>query len=77
MTEHPTYQKPGAAPESNIVYVRSVAAADLPQDVRDQTDAETLYAIHNAEGQRLALVGDRRLAFTVARQNEMAPVSVH
>jgi hypothetical protein len=39
--------------------------------------AETLYAVHNAEGGRLALVADRTMAFILARQNDLAPVSVH
>ncbi|PIV78887.1 MAG: DUF1150 domain-containing protein, partial [Rhodobacteraceae bacterium CG17_big_fil_post_rev_8_21_14_2_50_63_15] len=29
------------------------------------------------EGERLALVRDRRLAFMLARQNNMEPVTVH
>ncbi len=28
-------------------------------------------------GEQLALVEDRRLAFVLARQNDMAPVTVH
>lgn len=64
--------------ESRIVYVRSVAVADLPQEVREQAaGADTLYAVHNAEGGRLALVADRNMAFILARQNDLAPVSVH
>lgn len=62
----------------NIVYVRPVEVADLPQDLRDQVPGVTrLYAVHGADGERLALVRDRALAFTLARQNELAPVSVH
>jgi hypothetical protein len=38
---------------------------------------ETLYAIGSETGERLALVRDRDLAFVVARQNDMTPVSVH
>lgn len=61
-----------------IVYIRPVAVADLPDDVREQADGlETLYAIGNEDGQQLALVKDRDLAFVVARQNDMTPVSVH
>ncbi len=37
----------------------------------------TIYAVHNEDGERLALVRDRRTAFVLARQNDMAPVSVH
>lgn len=62
----------------NIVYVRPVAVAELPDEVRSQADGLTeIYAVHDGAGQRLALVRDRRLAFMVARQNDMAPVSVH
>ena len=62
-----------------IVYVRAVAVADLPEDVRTQGQGrETIYALHDAaDGERLALVADRRMAFFLARQNDMAPVNVH
>ncbi|WP_226782934.1 DUF1150 family protein [Oceaniglobus trochenteri] len=62
----------------SIVYVRPVKVEDLPEDVREQADGLTeIYAVHNSDGDRLALVRDRKLAFIVARQNDMAPVSVH
>lgn len=61
-----------------VVYVRSVNAEDLPDDVRSQLGGlSTLYAVHDAAGQRLALVRDRKLAFVLARQNDLAPVTVH
>lgn len=61
-----------------IVYVRPVAVADLPDELREQAmGLDTVYAVHDASGERLALVKDRKLAFIVARQNDMAPVSVH
>jgi len=64
--------------EDNIVYVRPVAVADLPKDVQEQAmGAETLYAVHDASGERLALVKDRKLAFILARQNDLTPVTVH
>ncbi len=63
---------------ANIVYVRPVAVSELPEEVQEQAgDADTLYAVHNAEGERLALVKDRNLAFVLARQNDLAPVTVH
>lgn len=66
-----------AAPD-RIVYVRPVAVTDLPEDLRQQVPGvEFLYAVHDASGERLALVRDRSLAFVLARQNDMAPVSVH
>lgn len=63
---------------SEIVYVKPVAVADLPRDVREAAEGATeLYAVHTAQGERLALVRDRHLAFVLARQNDLAPVSVH
>ena len=60
------------------VYVRAVSAQDLPQDVKSQSgDAQTLYAVHSSEGERLALVKERGLAFILARQNDLTPVTVH
>lgn len=60
------------------VYVRAVSAQDLPQDVKSQIgDAQTLYAVHSSEGERLALVKERGLAFVLARQNDLTPVTVH
>ena len=73
MNEHDTHQ---ALPD-RTVYVRQVANADLPVEVRAKTGGRDLYAIHTGDGARIALVTDRRMAFIVARQNEMAPVSVH
>lgn len=62
----------------NIVYVRPVKVDELPEEMREQAmGLDTVYAVHNAEGDRLALVKDRKLAFIVARQNDLAPVSVH
>lgn len=69
-----------ALPEAGerIVYVRQVAVSDLPQDIQDQAEGiETLYSVHRPDGARLALVKDRSLAFALARQNDLAPVSVH
>lgn len=61
-----------------IVYVRPVAVADLPSEVRAQAgDLKTIWAVHGADGERLALVADRRLAFILARQNDLEPVSIH
>ena len=63
---------------SNLVYVRPVEVADLPADVRGEVgDQKTIYAVHRADGERLALVKDRKLAFLLARQHDFAPVTVH
>ena len=68
----------GAEEGPRIVYVREVDVADLPEEVRAQAmGRHRLYALHDAEGERLALVADRKMAFILARQNDLAPVSVH
>ncbi len=68
----------GALDQANIVYVRPVQVADLPDEVQQQVAGlDTLFAVHNAAGERLALVRDRKLAFVLARQNDMSPVNVH
>ncbi len=61
-----------------IVYVKTVDVADLPDELRTQAgDLDHLYAVHNSQGEQLALVADRRLAFVLARQNDLSPVAVH
>ncbi|WP_410218012.1 DUF1150 family protein [Paracoccus sp. (in: a-proteobacteria)] len=68
----------GEADTARTVYIREVAIESLPKDVREQLpDVPTIYAVHDTEGERLALVQDRNLAFSLARQNELQPVSVH
>lgn len=68
-----------------LVYIRTVDARDVLDDLIDEDgeltieieDGDILYSVHSATGERLALVGDRDLAFAAARQYEMNPVSVH
>lgn len=62
----------------NIVYVKPILAAELPDEVRKKVgDVSEIYAVHNASGEQLALVADRKLAFHLARENNMEPVTVH
>lgn len=68
-----------------LVYVRAVLARDVLDELVDEDgdlivdvpETATLYSVHAADGERIALVGDRELAFAAARQHEMNPVSVH
>ncbi|HUF86360.1 MAG TPA: DUF1150 family protein [Thermohalobaculum sp.] len=71
MTDNP-FTNPKGQP---IVYVREIAADELPDDLRG--GHARLYALHDAEGNRLAVAPDRRLAFALARRNDLSPVSVH
>ena len=62
----------------NIVYLKPVDVADLPRDVREQAgDLETLYSVHNGEGEQVALVANARIASYLAAENDMRLVTVH
>ncbi|MEQ6201671.1 DUF1150 family protein [Sulfitobacter sp. HNIBRBA2951] len=64
--------------QDRTVYVKTIAVTDLPREVRDKAEGlEQLFAVHDAKGQQLALVGDRDLAFHLAREHNYAPVLVH
>ncbi len=63
---------------ADIVYVKPVEVASLPDDLRRQAgELEVIYSVHDAEGTQLALVADRRIAFALARQHDKVPVRVH
>ena len=59
------------------VYVCVVKVSDLPEKVAQGISEDQIYALNNSNGERLALVKDRSLAFVLARQNELHPVPVH
>lgn len=68
----------------NLVYVRPVKGAEILASVPqaqiegfDLTPDQTLYAVHRADGERLAILTDRNSAVAAALANELAPVSVH
>ncbi|MBO9398026.1 DUF1150 family protein [Shimia sp. R9_1] len=64
--------------DDRVVYVREVLVAELPEEVQEQAEgAETLFAVHTTDGERLALVKERNLAFILARQHNYSPVTVH
>jgi hypothetical protein len=50
----------------DIAYVKQVVV-----DGRDQ------FAVHAADGTRIAVMANRDVAFAVVRQHDMEPVSVH
>lgn len=61
-----------------IVYVRPVEVIDLPEELQAELgELDRIYAVHNVRGERLALVRDRSLAFFLARQHDLEPVSVN
>jgi hypothetical protein len=68
----------------NLVYVRPVKARDIlgstPVEAVEgfSIDPEqTLYALHRADGERLAVLGDRQSAIAAAIAHELAPVALH
>jgi len=68
----------------DLVYVRPVKAAEIIADTPvdlirgfDLQPNQTLYAVHRADGARLAVMGDKDSAVAAALAHELAPVSVH
>ena len=68
----------------DLVYVRPVKARDVIGATPVETvqgfaidPEQTLYAVHSADGARLAVLGDRAAAIAAAIANDLAPVSVH
>lgn len=66
------------ADTDRMVYVKPVLVSDLPSEVQEKIEGvKQLFAVHNAEGEQLALVADRRLAFDLARQHDYSPQPLH
>jgi hypothetical protein len=68
----------------NLVYVRPVKAKEVLAGTPVETAGgisldpdQTLYAVHRADGARLAVLTDRESAIAAALAHELAPVSVH
>ena len=68
----------------NLVYVRPIKAAEIIANTPEaqirsfELDPEqTLYAVHRADGERLAVLTDKDSAVAAALAHELAPVSVH
>jgi hypothetical protein len=68
----------------NLVYVREISGAEViassPVEAIQGFDLQpdqTLYAVHGADGARLAIVADRDTAYAAALAHELTPVSVH
>lgn len=64
--------------DRQIVYVKSVDVADLPLDMQDQANGlDTVFSVHTEDGEQVAIVADKTLAFHLARENNYEPVTVH
>ena len=67
-----------------LVYVRPIKASEImdgaPQEALKTfhlVPDQTLYALHRADGERLAVMVDKDSAYAAAVANELAPVAVH
>ncbi len=62
----------------NIVYLRPVATADLPDEVRAQAgDTETVFSVHNGAGEQVAIVAHPNIASHLAAEHQMQLVTLH
>ena len=67
----------------DLVYVRPIKASEIIASTpaaRIQADLQPdmiLYAVHRADGERLAVLTDKAAAMAAALAHELAPVSVH
>jgi hypothetical protein len=84
MTPNLTQEDFAALGAPNLVYVRPVKAREIlgasPVEAAKGIELDpdqTLYAVHRADGARLAVMVDRESAIAAALAHELAPVSVH
>jgi len=84
MTPHFTTEAFAALGGPDLVYVRPIKARDVLGATEVSTDEgltidpdQILYAVHRADGARLAIMADRDSAIAAAVAHELALVSVH
>ena len=68
----------------SLVYVRPIKASEILANTPsaqiqsfELDPDQTLYAVHRADGERLAVLTDKDAAMAAALAHELAPVSVH
>jgi hypothetical protein len=84
MTPNLTTEAFAALGGPDLVYVRPIKAAEILastpagkiEGFKLDPD-QTLYAVHRADGERLAVMTDKDSAVAAALAHELAPVSVH
>ena len=84
MTPQFTIEAFAALGGPNLVYVRPIKAREIlgetPAEGADGFSLDPnqiLYALHRADGERLAVLSDRDAAVATALAHDLAPVSVH
>ena len=77
-------EAPATPRARSLALARWIRAAEILADTPaaqirgfDLKPDQTLYAVHRADGERLAVMGDKDSAVAVALAHELAPVSVH
>ena len=62
----------------DLVYIKTVAVTELPLDLQRQVGPDkTLYAVHKSDGERVAVVENRALAYSLARDHDLTPMTLH
>ncbi len=84
MTPNLTTEAFAALGGPDLVYVRPIKASEIIASTPtaqiqgfDLHPDQTLYAVHRADGERLAVLTDKESAMAAALAHELAPVSVH
>lgn len=67
---------------NKLVYVRPISADEvqhiLPANALEMIDGvDDLFAVHDASGNRLAIIEGREAAFEAARAHALQPASLH
>ncbi len=64
--------------DKSLVYVRKIATVGLSEELQEEIGPlDSVYSVHRPDGEQIALVADRKMAFALALQHDFAPVSVH
>jgi hypothetical protein len=84
MTHSLTNEAFAALGGPDLVYVREVKAKEVLSSAFSETiesysldPDQILFALHRADGARLAVLADRDSAYAAALAHELVPVSVH
>lgn len=76
MSDFPKFQQdPKNGSGQAIVYVREADPETLPDHLKSAPGK--LFAVHDDDGNCLAVTPDRQVAFALAKRNDLVPVSVH
>ncbi len=63
---------------TNIVYLKPMNTADLPDELREQAgDIKQIFAVHNGEGEQVAYIADLAFAAHLAAENNVQIVPLH